>query len=96
MGSRISGTVSDFWKSWSKAYLIELASFSRERNIVPQIGDLAFLVDNQREKSLWPIVQVSKLFKEGREAEVLDLITGKKFTRSVRSLIPFEGKYCEF
>ena len=77
----------DFWKSWSRDYLVELQIRKKWFRTGPCInmGDLVLVAEDNEAPLVWKLARVSKLFKGNEEiTRVAEIKTSKKtFNRHV-------------
>ena len=80
----------DFWKSWSRDYLVELQIRKKWFRTGPfiNVGDLVLVAEDNKAPLVWKLARVSKLFKGNDEIpRVAEIKTSKKtFNRPVIKL----------
>lgn len=88
----------DFWKRWTKEYLMELRNFHevrRPRGKAPQlkVGDIVLLQEELRPRHLWKKARIKEL-RSGRDAVIRTVIVrdanGETLARPIQLVIPLE------
>ena len=92
--------VNGFWRQWLKAYLMQLPSVHenpKRHGHLLQVGDIVLLNDPSKDRSVWPIGVVTKVFQSGdgivRSAEIKIEEDGneKLVTRSTERMVLLEA-----
>jgi hypothetical protein len=88
----------DFWKSWTKEYLLKLRNFLEVQRPVGKtaqlkLGDVVLIQEDVRPKHLWGRARIEEL-RKGRDGQVRTVVPrmsdGRHVTRPVQLVIPLE------
>jgi hypothetical protein len=88
----------DFWKRWSKEYLVQLRSFHqvrrpRGRSAELKVGDVALLQEDRRPRHMWRKARIQEL-RAGRDGlvrtAILSTAEGRTIVRPIQLVIPLE------
>jgi hypothetical protein len=88
----------DFWKRWTKQYVLELRNFHEVQRPVGQttqlnLGDIILIQEDVRSRHLWGRAHIEDLRKcwDGQVRRmVLQMSVGRHVTRPVQLVIPLE------
>ena len=90
--------VEDFWKRWTKEYLLELRTYHQVRQpyggeTLCRVGDVVLLQEEVRPRHMWKRGRVEEL-RPGRDGKVRTVILrtqdGERLVRPVQLVIPLE------
>lgn len=87
----------DFWKRWTKEYLLELANYHQvrqtKRNVPVRPGDVVLLKEDVRPRHVWPRARIEEL-KTGRDGVARTAILvnkqGHRIARPIQLIVPLE------
>jgi hypothetical protein len=88
----------DFWKRWTREYLLELRNFhevQRPEGKIPQlrVGDVALVHEDVRPRHLWERARIEEL-RKGRDGQLRTVVLrksdGRQITRPIQLVIPLE------
>ena len=88
----------DFWKRWTKEYLLELRNFHEVQHPVGKVaklrlGDVVLIQEDVRPRHLWGRARIQELQK-GRDGQVSTVVhrtsDGRQITRPIQLVIPLE------
>jgi hypothetical protein len=87
----------DFWRRWTKDYLLELRSFHTRRNprkpAELKIGDVVLLQEDHVRRHMWKLARVEEL-RPGRDGVARTVLLrtthGSQIARPVQLVIPLE------
>ena len=88
----------DFWKHWTKEYLLELRSFHEVQRPVGNVaqlrlGDVILIQEDARPRHLWGRARIEEL-RKGRDGQVRTVVLltneGCQVTRPIQLVIPLE------
>src|SRR5699024_4390622 len=92
--------VNGFWRHWLKSYLMQLPSVHvnpKSQGHILQVGDVVMLNDPSKDRTVWPVGVVTKVFQSGdgivRSAEIKieEDGTEKIVTRSTGRMVLLEA-----
>jgi hypothetical protein len=90
--------VEDFWKRWTKEYLLELRTYHQVRQPYGgetrcRVGDVVLLQEEVRPRHMWKRGRVEEL-RPGRDGKVITVILrtqdGGRLFRPIQLVIPLE------
>jgi hypothetical protein len=88
----------DFWKRWTKEYLLELRSFHEVQHPVGKnahfrLGDVVLVQEDARPRHVWGRARIEEL-RKGRDGQVRTVMLRKgdgcQITRLIQLVIPLE------
>jgi hypothetical protein len=88
----------DFWKCWTKEYLLELISFHEVQRPVGKtsqlrLGDVVLIQEDIRPRHQWERARIEEL-RRGRDGQVRTVVLrtsdGRQITRPIQLVIPLE------
>jgi hypothetical protein len=88
----------DFWKRWTKEYLLELRNFHEVQHpvgktIQPRLGDVVLIQEDVRPRHLCGRARIEEL-RKGRDGQVRTVVLwtsdGRQITRPMQLVIPLE------
>ena len=88
----------DFWKIWTKEYLLELRNFHEVQRPVGKTtqhrrGDFVLIREDVRPRHLWGRARIEE-FRKGRDGQVRTVVfrtsDGRQITRPIQLVIPLE------